>query len=738
MARKLLIDWCKENKEFGDLLLSQWTGMDENNNIVEISTISKGSNIKLKWHCDVCGSDWIVSVHSRASDKTGCEFCSKKSSGKKLRKSSVKKGINDLFSWCENHGEYGVYLKSEWTGIGVDGEIVEMSEISKGSSKKMLWRCNICGGEWSATLNSRTGKQKTGCRNCNTRSTSYPEQFIYHSLKQVFPDAVSRGKLEGYEYDIIIPSIDVYIEYSPTFTHAKKIERDELKASICKNNNKRFICIIEDSYNQLKHYVKNDEICFVLNYRKKDESLQKIVEQLITLLNISENIDFEKVSEMAFLRSHRQISYEDSVESKYPNLAKEWNYKYNGIRKPSNFLPFSSQPIYWMCNNCGHGKNGEWKAVLSNRAHLKTGCPACGYNWYDEKIHNNGNPITIKGKTDFPSAFPKLLMEWNFECNEKLNPYELRVNSHKRVCWVCAKCDYGQGGVWKTSIDQRINSKTGCPACGYNCFDDKYHPLSGASVVVLGKNDLESQYPFLAKEWHPQLNDLTPKEIKAKSNKAVFWLCNNCKYGKNGEWKTSIGSRVRYKTGCPVCSYNWDIQSIKDVKNGSTEVMVGVNDIGTTEHCNILNEWHPFFNSVVKESVKVSSHTNVYWQCQKCGYGKDGEWQNSINSRTNQKSGCPVCGYNYYDDTYHKTSGRSTVMIGVNDIATTHAEYVREWHPTLNLEKKPTDFKAGSHEKVYWVCPICGYGENGEWFQDIHVRLKGKLFCKKCRRNRKE
>lgn len=89
------------------------------------------------------------------------------------------------------------------------------------------------------------------------------------------------------------------------------------------------------------------------------------------------------------------------------------------------------------------------------------------------------------------------------------------------------------------------------------------------------------------------------------------------------------------------------------------------------------------------------------------------------------------------DGTYHKTTGRGTIAIGINDLETTHPEYAKEWHPYLNGSKQPIHYKAGSHEMVYWLCPQCGYGENGEWYQDIHVRLKGKLYCKSCRRKTK-
>ncbi|MCR5842570.1 MAG: DUF4314 domain-containing protein [Oscillospiraceae bacterium] len=42
----------------------------------------------------------------------------------------------------------------------------------------------------------------------------------------------------------------------------------------------------------------------------------------------------------------------------------------------------------------------------------------------------------------------------------------------------------GVADDWKTPVYSRINSKTGCPACGYNCFDKQYHITSGTTAVV--------------------------------------------------------------------------------------------------------------------------------------------------------------------------------------------------------------------------------------------------------------
>lgn len=42
----------------------------------------------------------------------------------------------------------------------------------------------------------------------------------------------------------------------------------------------------------------------------------------------------------------------------------------------------------------------------------------------------------------------------------------------------------------------------------------------------------------------------------------------------------------------------------------------------------------------------------------------------------------------------------------------TYRKLVKEWHPTKNGDLKPSDFTAGSGQKVWWKCPK---GDDHEW-----------------------
>ena len=61
------------------------------------------------------------------------------------------------------------------------------------------------------------------------------------------------------------------------------------------------------------------------------------------------------------------------------------------------------------------------------------------------------------------------------------------------------------------------------------------------------------------------------------------------------------------------------------------------------------------------------------------------------------------------------------ILIGVNDLATTHSELAKEWNYDKNENLLPTMFSKGSEEKVWWKCSL-----NHEWPATIKSRTNGK------------
>lgn len=174
--------------------------------------------------------------------------------------------------------------------------------------------------------------------------------------------------------------------------------------------------------------------------------------------------------------------------------------------------------------------------------------------------------------------------------------------------------------------------------------------------LIVGKNDLATTHPALAKE----ADGWDPSQYSAGSSaKKLNW---KCKLGHNWEAKISDRSK-RSGTNCPFCT--------------NQKVLTGFNDLATT-HPDLATEadgWDP-------TDVIGSGYKKVNW---KCKYGH--LWQAAIYSRKTG-NGCPTC------------AGKK-ILEGFNDLATTHPDIAKEadgWDP------KRITAKSGKSKK--WKCSL--------------------------------
>ena len=132
---------------------------------------------------------------------------------------------------------------------------------------------------------------------------------------------------------------------------------------------------------------------------------------------------------------------------------------------------------------------------------------------------------------------PDLSAQWHTALNAGLLPSEVGLSDRRKVWWlgVC-------GHSWQATTVARCGGR-GCPVC------------AGKSVIA-GENDLATQCPVVASQWHPSLNGLSkPDDFTKKSNVKAWWLCS-----EGHAYEARIGERVRgeeTKPGsraCPICS----------------------------------------------------------------------------------------------------------------------------------------------------------------------------------------
>jgi len=109
--------------------------------------------------------------------------------------------------------------------------------------------------------------------------------------------------------------------------------------------------------------------------------------------------------------------------------------------------------------------------------------------------------------------------------------------------------------------------------------------------------------------------------------------------------------------------------------------------------------------------MSAGTDAKAWWRCEQ-GH----EWEATVDSRTSQGLGCPVC------------SGRK-LLTGYNDLATRFPDIAAQWHPTRNADLVPAQVSKGSGKKVWWRCE-----EGHEWEAPVDRRTRQSTGCPFCSR----
>lgn len=341
-----------------------------------------------------------------------------------------------------------------------------------------------------------------------------------------------------------------------------------------------------------------------------------------------------------------------------PDLAAQWHPTKNDS-SPRRVAEHAAYRAWWLCSTCGH----EWPAKVFNRA-AGSGCPCCA------------NRVTVTGINDLATIRPDLVPDWDPEKNDR-DPASVCAYTTKRAAWKCSSCGYR----WTIAVRNRVSAHSGCPAC------------NDRRVLRLGTNDLASQRPDVAAEWHASKNNsLTPSQVHRGYTKNVWWLCQYC----NHEWVATPANRAKPRgSGCPGCS--------------GRALILGKNDLAS-QAPELCSEWDVARNTLQTKEVTVGSNRRHWWTCETCGHG----WQAQIAARV-RGQGCPACfGFD--------------VVTGLNDLETFQPQIAAEWHPTKNGESAASAVFVRSAAPKWWLCRDCGH----EWVAPVANRTVRGTGCPRC------
>ena len=518
--------------------------------------VSSKSHLKVWFKCNK-GHE-CISTPKRRTRGDGCPVCAKDNLSQSIMVGKLKKaGISFALKYPD--------LLNEWD---YEQNIITPEKLTPYSNYKAYWKCKF-NHNWQATISNRT-QNNSGCPYCKS-STSKLEVFVLCEFKRLFDNVLWRGKISGYECDVIIEDIKIGIEIDGAYWHDDKLERDNLKHKIFNDNGYKLLRlrdfrlpIIEGDV--VLYDYKSKEIDLVVNLLKlikKYNSKFEITEYITNKQQIG-LIEYNKI--LSLLPAPTET---ETLAYNNPNLSVEWDLEKNFPLTPEMFSPNSEKKVWWMCNN-GHQ---SWEASIKNRNLRKSGCPAC-------HKENAGNilrkSLLKKSNTSLGKVSPNYLKEWDYELNT-ISPFDVSAKSKLKVHW---KCKFGH--PFEMSIGLRDRGSN-CP----KCYQNNRGELLQQALLKKSGISFSIAHPELLNEWDYELNFKSPDEYSPNSHVAVHWKC------KNGhKWQVSIKSRSNGIGKCIECN------SISFLKP------------------DLLTFWDFEKNNGLEPSkILVGSNKKVWWKC---------------------------------------------------------------------------------------------------------------------------
>lgn len=415
---------------------------------------------------------------------------------------------------------------------------------------------------------------------------------------------------------------------------------------------------------------------------------------------------------------------ENDLNTLYPRLAQEWDFKLNYPLLPTQIMAGSSKKVWWKCKY-GH----SWCTSPNNRTSQYSNCPICsaekGTSFPEQAIYYYVNQIVpavnryIINGVEIDIFVPSLNLGIEYdgiyfhslksaiEREQKKNLFcknagirLIRVKETRIPMEEEADIIYRKIGKNATSLEEVINcilqiiAEYGIQTSHLNINLSQDDIAIYKEYLSMEKAGSVANYnPNLLMEWDYDKNKgICPTTISHGSPKKVWWLCP---LGHSYKAMVSHRTQSNSPTSCPICA--------------GQQILSGFNDLAT-KRPDLLKEWNFELNDNVNPNeLSPNSSKKVNWICPKGHYYKA-----SITKR-NQGRNCPVC------------VGKQ-IMEGVNDFATLQPQLAKEWDYERN-ELLPQNYAEHSNKKVYWKCSKCKYS----WLAAINQRVRGNCNCPRCK-----
>ena len=673
--------------------------------------VTKSSSLKV-WWLGRCGHEWEATVNDRFGGN-GCPVC------KGLK---IVAGVNDLATARPD-------LAEEWhpTKNGT----VTPRMVAPATNKKYWW-LGKCGHEWEANVNHRNLRNQ-GCPYCTGRVvlegyndllTTNPElckEWNYEKNINIQPNMVGKGThqkvwwkcSEGHEWEAsiahrangkncpicinkqIVLGINDLATTHPELIEEWDYEKNKIQPSeVVRGSATKVWWKCSKCGHRWKTAILNrtqgsgcPECVKELKTSFPEQAIYYYIKQVFP---DAINGDRKTIApyELDIFIPSIKIAIEYDGGTWHTDIEKDYNKneicKQNQIRLyrvREDVCPIHQEDAAIHIFTYNPRKISELGKIIEQiLSELNFEIPCIDIEADRTDIYNQY--LKMQKEKSLSSLYPELLAEWDYKKN-KINPDVFSPGSNKIVWWICKN-----GHEFSMSIVNKTSGQK-CPYCS-------------KQKLLIGYNDLATTHSSLLDEWDYSKNNLLkirPAEEMASSEKEVWWICSVCK----NEWIMPIKNRAKRNIGCPKCG--------KD--KGKEKLIKGmIEKKGSLFETNpeLLKEWNYDKNTIAPNQILAQSNKKVWWIC-----AKGHEWEDSVAHRTSGRN-CPYC-------------SNQRILIGYNDLATTHPSILIEWNYDKNLEDgiKPTMFTAGSTKKVWWKCK-----KEHSYLASIYNKISRNSSCPVC------